>query len=80
MIQKAATAILLDKTANFEPKPAALESKLLIKRILIQEERIMFMESLKETLNEDYNVSVTENGAVGYRTTGKELLGKRGRK
>lgn len=34
----------------------------------------MFMESLKETLNEDFNVSVTENGAVGYRTTGKELL------
>lgn len=34
----------------------------------------MFMESLKETLNEDYNESVTENGAVGYRTTGKELL------
>lgn len=34
----------------------------------------MFMDSLKETLNEDFNVSVTENGAVGYRTTGKELL------
>lgn len=34
----------------------------------------MFMESLMETLNEDFNVSVTENGAVGYRTTGKELL------
>lgn len=34
----------------------------------------MFMNSLKETLNEDFNVSVTENGAVGYRTTGKELL------
>lgn len=34
----------------------------------------MFMESLKETLNEDFNISVTENGAVGYRTTGKELL------
>ena len=33
-----------------------------------------FMESLKETLNEDMNVSVTENGAVGYRTSGKELL------
>ena len=34
----------------------------------------MFMESLKETLNEDLNESYTENGAVGYRTTGKELL------
>ena len=34
----------------------------------------MFIENLKETLNEDFNVSVTENGAVGYRTTGKELL------
>lgn len=33
-----------------------------------------FMESLKSTLNEDFNVSVTENGAVGYRTTGKNLL------
>lgn len=34
----------------------------------------MFMNSLKETLNEDFNVSVTENGAIGYKTTGKELL------
>lgn len=34
----------------------------------------MFMDSLKETLNDDFNVSVTENGAVGYKTTGKELL------
>lgn len=34
----------------------------------------MFMDSLKETLNEDFNVSVTENGATGYKTTGKELL------
>lgn len=34
----------------------------------------MFMESLKETLNEDFNVSITENGAIGFRTTGKELL------
>lgn len=34
----------------------------------------MFMNNLKETLNEDYNVSVTENGAVGYKTTGKNLL------
>lgn len=34
----------------------------------------MFMDDIKETLNEEFNVSVTENGAVGYRTTGKELL------
>lgn len=34
----------------------------------------MFINNLKETLNEDFNYSVTENGALGYRTTGKELL------
>lgn len=34
----------------------------------------MFMDSLKETLDDDFNVSVTENGAIGYKTTGKELL------
>ena len=33
-----------------------------------------FMENLKNTLGEEFNVSVTENGAVGYRTTGKALL------
>lgn len=33
-----------------------------------------FMNAVKNTLNNEYNVSVTENGAVGYRTTGKELL------
>lgn len=33
-----------------------------------------FMNAVKKTLNNEYNVSVTENGAVGYRTTGKELL------
>ena len=33
-----------------------------------------FTSALENTLNEDYNVSVTENGAVGYRTTGKALL------
>lgn len=32
------------------------------------------MNDLKETLNEDFNISVTENGAVGYRTSGKSLL------
>lgn len=33
-----------------------------------------FMSAVRQTLNNEYNVSVTENGAVGYRTTGKELL------
>lgn len=33
-----------------------------------------FMNSLKKTLNREFNTSVTENGAVGYRTTGKNLL------
>ena len=33
-----------------------------------------FMENLKETLGEELNLSVTENGAIGYRTTGKALL------
>lgn len=33
-----------------------------------------FMNAVRQTLNNEYNLSVTENGAVGYRTTGKELL------
>ena len=33
-----------------------------------------FLNAIKGTLNNEYNVSVTENGAVGYRTSGKELL------
>lgn len=33
-----------------------------------------FMQNIKNMLNSGYNVSVTENGAVGYRTTGKALL------
>ena len=33
-----------------------------------------FIESLKETLNEDFNYATTENGALAYRTTGKQLL------
>ena len=33
-----------------------------------------FMNAIERTLNNEMNVSVTENGAVGYRTTGKELL------
>lgn len=33
-----------------------------------------FMENMKEVLNEEFNENVTENGAVGYRTTGKAML------
>lgn len=33
-----------------------------------------FMENMKEVLNEEFNESVTENGAVGYRTTGQAML------
>lgn len=33
-----------------------------------------FMNAVKQTLNNEYNMSITENGAVGFRTTGKELL------
>lgn len=33
-----------------------------------------FMNAMQNTLNNEYNVSVTENGAIGYRTTGKALL------
>jgi hypothetical protein len=34
----------------------------------------MFLEKMEETLNNEFNVSETENGALGYRTTGKNLL------
>ena len=34
----------------------------------------MFMDNLKSTMKNESNISVTENGAVGYRTTGKALL------
>lgn len=34
----------------------------------------MFIEELKNTLNKNYNESITENGAIGYKTTGKKLL------
>lgn len=33
-----------------------------------------FINAIQNTLNNEFNVSVTENGAIGYRTTGKELL------
>ena len=32
------------------------------------------MNAIKNTLENEMNVSITENGAVGYRTSGKELL------
>lgn len=33
-----------------------------------------FMQNIRNMLNNEYNTSVTENGAFGYRTTGKALL------
>ena len=33
-----------------------------------------FLKNLEDNLLEDWNVSVTENGAVGYRTTGRPML------
>lgn len=33
-----------------------------------------FMNAIKNTLENEMNVSITENGAVGYKTTGKELV------
>lgn len=33
-----------------------------------------FINALRKEMLSDYNISVTENGAVGYRTSGKELL------
>lgn len=33
-----------------------------------------FLESMEKVLNEDYNTSTTENGAVGYRTTRNSII------
>lgn len=33
-----------------------------------------FLEQLEDVLNEDYNNAVTENGALGYRTTRKRII------
>ncbi len=33
-----------------------------------------FMNKMKETLDEEFNENITENGAVGYKTTGKAIL------
>ena len=40
----------------------------------MEENAMGFMQKLKDVLNNEYNTSVTENGATGYRTTGKALL------
>ena len=34
----------------------------------------MFVEKMKNVLNEDYNTSITENGAVGYKSQGSKLV------
>ena len=33
-----------------------------------------FLDKMKQVLDEDFNESTTENGAIGYRTTGKAIL------
>lgn len=33
-----------------------------------------FMDGVRSTLNNEFNHSTTENGAVGFRTTGRSLL------
>lgn len=33
-----------------------------------------FIDKMKETLDEEFNLAVTENGAIGYRSTGRDLL------
>lgn len=33
-----------------------------------------FYEAMEKTVNGNNNVSVTENGAIGYRSTGRSLL------
>ena len=33
-----------------------------------------FITAIQDTLNDKYNISISENGAIGYRTSGKELL------
>jgi hypothetical protein len=34
----------------------------------------MFIDKMREALNDEFNVCTTENGALGYRTTGNALL------
>lgn len=38
------------------------------------EKEMTFMNAMKDTINEEFNVSYTENGALGYSTTGRALL------
>lgn len=33
-----------------------------------------FLEGMEKVLNEDFNTSTTENGAVGYRTTRNSII------
>lgn len=33
-----------------------------------------FITAIQDTLNDKYNISISENGAIGYRSSGKELL------
>ena len=33
-----------------------------------------FMNAIQNTLNDEFNISISENGAIGYCTSGKELL------
>ena len=33
-----------------------------------------FMNAMQNTLNDEFNISISENGAIGYGTSGKELL------
>lgn len=41
----------------------------------IKSKSLNFVEAIKDTLNElPYNVSVTENGAIGYKTSGSALV------
>lgn len=42
---------------------------------ICEPKKMNFMEAVSETLNElPYNVSITENGAVGYKSAGKKLV------
>ena len=59
---------------NSRSKAVNYFEKKLVKQFKEEESMNGFMSAMKSTLNDEFNVSVTENGAVGYRTTGKELL------
>lgn len=43
--------------------------------VYLKPKRLNFAEAVKETLNElPYNVSITENGAIGYKSSGRALV------